>query len=143
MTSTVPMNRVAQETVTLTDGTVIPKGAGLGIPITAMTDEKFHKDPLTFDGHRFYNLRQQPGNETKYQFVTTSNEHISFGHGKHACPGRFFASNEIKIALVQMLTTYDFRFPPGKSRPVALENGASMAPDPTGQIQYRCRQDMQ
>ncbi|KAK5225266.1 hypothetical protein LTR47_009519 [Exophiala xenobiotica] len=132
-----PMNRVAHENVTLSDGTVIPKGAGLGIPITAMTDEKYHKDPLTFDGHRFYNLRQQPGNETKYQFVTTSNDHIAFGHGKHACPGRFFASNEIKIALVQMLTTYDFRFPPGKGRPISLENGASMVPDPNGQIQYR------
>lgn len=136
------MNRIAHERVTLTDGTVIPKGAGLGIPITAMTDEKFYKDPFKFDGHRFYDLRNQPGNEAKYQFVTTSNEHISFGHGKHACPGRFFASNEIKIALVQMLTTFDFRFPPGKNRPVPLENGVSMVPDPRGQIQYRRRRDI-
>lgn len=134
------MNRVAQVEVTLTDGTVIPKGAGLGIPITAMTDEKFHKDPLTFDGHRFHNLRQLAGNETKYQFVTTSNEHISFGHGKHACPGRFFASNEIKIALVQVLTTYDLKFPDGKGKPRTLPNGVSVVPDPRGQIQYRRRQ---
>lgn len=135
------MNRVAHHDVQLSDGTVIPKGAGLGIPVTALTDEKYIKDPLNFDGHRFFNLRQQPGHETKYQFVTTSNEFISFGHGKHACPGRFFASNEIKIALVQMLTTYDFRFPPGKGKPKCLENGTSMVPDPRGQIQYRRRQD--
>jgi len=131
------MNRVAQESVTFADGTVIPKGANLGIPITAMTDEEFYEDPLKFDGHRFFNLRQLPGHETKHQFVTTSNEHISFGHGKHACPGRFFASNEIKIALVQMLSTYDFRFPPGKGRPSPLHNGVSVGPDPRGQIQYR------
>lgn len=136
-----PMNRIAHQNVTLSDGTVIPKGAGLGIPITAMTDENFHKDPLTFDGHRFYNLRQEPGNETKYQFVTTSNEHIAFGHGKHACPGRFFASNEIKIALVQMLTTYDFRFPPGQGLPVPVNNGASVIPNPKAQIQYRRKQE--
>jgi cytochrome P450 len=136
------MNRVAHQPVQLSDGTLIPKGASLGIPVTALTDEKYHQDPLKFDGHRFYNLRQQPGNETKYQFVTTSNEHISFGHGKHACPGRFFASNEIKIALVQMLLTYDFRFPPSKGKPKCLENGTSMVPDPRGQIQYRRKQEL-
>lgn len=134
------MNRVAQEDVRLSDGTLIPKGASLGIPVTALTDEQYHQDPLKFDGHRFYNLRMQPGNETKYQFVTTSNDHISFGHGKHACPGRFFASNEIKIALVQILTTFDLRFPPGMGRPKPLENGASVSPDPRGLIEYRRRQ---
>lgn len=30
-------------------------------------------------------------------FPTTSTEFLAFGHGKHACPGRFFATNEIKL----------------------------------------------
>ncbi|KAI9735351.1 MAG: hypothetical protein M1818_006546 [Claussenomyces sp. TS43310] len=136
----IPINRIAHEDVTLSDGTKIPKGAILGVPITAMTDGKYQEDPLTFNGHRFYDKRQQDGNESKFQFVTTSNDFIAFGHGKHACPGRFFASNEIKIALVHMLTKYDMRFPPGKGRPESIPIGVSMAPNPKGEMQYRKRQ---
>lgn len=104
-----------------------------------MTDENIFPNALEFDGHRFYNLRMQPGNESKYQFVTTSNDHISFGHGKHACPGRFFASNEIKILLVHLLTKYDFKFPESQGKPKALEIGVSMAPNPKSEIMYKRR----
>lgn len=134
-----PINRVADEAVTLKDGTKIPKNACLGIPVTAMTDEKFFKNALEFDGHRFYNMRMQPGNESKYQFVTTSDEHISFGHGKHACPGRFFASNEIKILLVHLLSKYDFKFVEGEGKPKPMEVGVSIVPNPKSSIMYRRR----
>lgn len=33
----------------------------------------------------------------------------AFGHGQHACPGRFFAVNEAKIALAHLILKYDFR----------------------------------
>jgi cytochrome P450 len=42
---------------------------------------------------------------------------MGFGHGEHACPGRFFASNEMKIALCVLLLKYDLRFVPGEARP--------------------------
>lgn len=34
---------------------------------------------------------------------------ISPGHGRHACPGRFFASVEIKIILIGLLQNYDIK----------------------------------
>jgi cytochrome P450 len=34
---------------------------------------------------------------------------LPFGLGKHACPGRQFAINEIKIALHYLLLKYDIR----------------------------------
>jgi len=34
---------------------------------------------------------------------------MAFGYGEHACPGRFFASNEIKIALIHLLLKYDWK----------------------------------
>jgi cytochrome P450 len=41
-------------------------------------------------------------------FPTTSPEYLIFGHGKYACPGRFFASNEIKMMLAHAVVAYDF-----------------------------------
>jgi len=138
-----PVNRVAEETFSLSDGTVIPKGATLGVPTMRAYDPTVYEDPEKFDGHRFYNLSQQPGGATKYQFVSTSNDHIIFGHGKHACPGRFFASNEIKIILVHLLTKYDLKFPDGKTdRPKAMEMGADLITDPNMKIMIRSRTDI-
>ncbi|OCK79495.1 cytochrome protein [Lepidopterella palustris CBS 459.81] len=137
-----PVNRVAEETVTLSDGTVIPKGATLGVPTLRSVDPSVYQDPLKFDGHRFYNLSQQPGGATKYQFVSTSNDSIIFGHGKHACPGRFFASNEIKIILVHLLTKYELKFPEGTTdRPKPMEMGADLMPNPEMKILIRSRVD--
>jgi cytochrome P450 len=34
---------------------------------------------------------------------------IHFGHGIHACPGRFFASNEIKVVMIELLQKWDIR----------------------------------
>lgn len=42
-------------------------------------------------------MREQAETETEALLVTTSPNHLAFGHGKHACPGRFFAATEIKI----------------------------------------------
>ena len=46
---------------------------------------------------------------------------ISWGYGNHVCPGRFFASNEMKIALCFMLLRYDFEFLPGETRPKDIQ----------------------
>lgn len=51
-----------------------------------------------------------PGKENKNQFVTTAPDSLSFGHGTHAYPGRFFASAEIKLWLIELLRGWDVRF---------------------------------
>lgn len=47
--------------------------------------------------------------------VSTSNQHLAFGHGRHACPGRFFASNEMKLMLSFILQNYEIE--PLEQRP--------------------------
>ena len=102
-------------------------------------DPTVYEDPGKFDGHRFYNLSRQSGGSTKYQFVSASNDHIGFGHGKHACPGRL-ASNETKIILMYLLTKYDLKFPDGKTdRSKAMEMGADLFPDPNMKTLIRSR----
>lgn len=110
----ITMARVATTDIVLDEGkTFIPKGTKLGVSSHGMWDPSVHADPETWDGYRFLRMREQPGMENKGQLATTSVEHIAFGHGTHACPGRFFAANEIKIALVVLLMRYDWQLKEG------------------------------
>ena len=36
-----------------------------------------------------------------------SDSFLAWGHGRHACPGRFFAAHLMKIMLAHVLVTYD------------------------------------
>ncbi|KFY43370.1 hypothetical protein V494_02019 [Pseudogymnoascus sp. VKM F-4513 (FW-928)] len=102
--------RVVKQDFTFSDGTTVPKGSYVFIPMHAMSlDDEIYPSASKFDPFRFSRLRELPGNENRYQFVTTSPTHINFGHGKDACPGRFFASQEIKLLLAHTLLNYDVR----------------------------------
>lgn len=103
------MQRRADADVYLSDGTVIPKGVNCAVPNTSRLDAGVYENPNEFDGYRFLKMRSDPGKEYSAQFVTTSAESLGFGHGLHACPGRFFAANEIKIALCHLLLKYDWK----------------------------------
>jgi cytochrome P450 len=95
--------------------------------------------PSQFDGLRFYKLRKIPGNENKHQFVTTSPESLNFGHGNHACPGRFFASNEIKVVLIELLRGWEWRFREGEGRPKNLVRAMFCSPDKTAVLEFKRR----
>lgn len=104
-------------------------------------DPQTFSEPEKFDATRFLRLREQPGQENYHQFVTPSPTHMAFGYGQHACPGRFFASNEVKIALCCMLLKYDFRLVPGAPAPKDLEFETATTCDPSLRIQVRRRQE--
>ena len=132
------MNRLALKQIVLSDGTVIPKGANMFVSMKILEDDTIYPNAATFDGYRFYNKRKQPGNEHKHQFVATTSEHFVFGHGVHACPGRFFAASETKILLLHLLLKYDWKLQSG-GRPPNIENGVESITDPRVQILFRSR----
>lgn len=105
-----------------------------------MRDESIYPDAKTYNGYRFYNKRQEAGHENKHQLVMTSKEHIGFGYGVHACPGRFFASNEIKILLVHLLMKYDFKFEEEQTRPKSLELGTEIVCNPSVKVLFKARE---
>ena len=108
------MRRLAVKDTKLQDGTFLKKGTKLMVATHKSWDASIYPNPEKFDGYRFLHIREQ-GQETA-QFVSTGPNALGFGHGKHACPGRFFAANELKIALSHILLKYEFKLVPTCNR---------------------------
>jgi len=127
--------------IDLSDGTHLPAGTKLLAPQAGFSrDERYFSDPETFDALRFYNLRQQSEeNANRWQFTSISDVNLDFGAGKHACPGRFFAGNEVKMALAYFLLNYDVKLKEGQSRPKSMVVVMSKAPDANAEILFRRR----
>ncbi|KAL4922537.1 cytochrome P450 [Aspergillus aurantiobrunneus] len=140
--SLLTFGRVLQCDRTLHDGLVIPSGTIIGVPAHAISqDAAFYPSPSTFEPSRF--VRSVPGAEKKTTagFVTTNaSSSLSWGYGKHACSGRFFAANEIKLIMAYFLLHYEFRFAGGRTeRPANYSFELQNMPDETVEILVRRR----
>lgn len=81
----VSITRMALKDLTLSDGTFIPAGTVLVAPSSAThADSEYYAEPNVFNPWRFSDKREEDGENARHQFVATSTEYISFGHGKHA-----------------------------------------------------------
>ncbi|RHZ63614.1 cytochrome P450 [Aspergillus thermomutatus] len=138
--SLLAFNRIVSEDLTLSDGTLLPKGTHFSMPSAAiLQDPSVEPDANHFDGFRYYKKRLNPEEANKHQFAMTDNNNLHFGHGKFSCPGRFFASNEIKIIMAHLLTDFEFKYPPGASRPRNLTADENLYPDPSARLLMRRR----
>ncbi|KIJ41482.1 hypothetical protein M422DRAFT_780269 [Sphaerobolus stellatus SS14] len=136
------MTRLAMKDFTFHDNTRIPKGAIVSASsITPHYDDKIYPDAQTFDGFRFAKLRQKEGQGTTNQFVATSNDYLPFGHGRHACPGRFFAANEIKAMMAHVILTYDIKLEQEGVKPLNEWRGPACVPNTRGSVLFRRRRD--
>ncbi|KAI4867249.1 cytochrome P450 [Hypoxylon rubiginosum] len=112
--------------VTTPSGVRVPKGVVLCAPsYPVFHDPEKYPGPDEFRPFRFAEKRAAPtagggdgkeGEEpssssyvqrARQAFATTSPEYTAFGHGRHACPGRFFASSELKLMLAYIVMHYD------------------------------------
>ncbi len=134
------MHRVMLEKYQFADGTEIPRNAHVSMAVNAIqNDPEVTPNPEIFDGFRYYNLRQRQGESHLHQFSTTQDRILNFGHGTNSCPGRFFASLEIKIILVRLIMDYEYKFPDGKGRPENLKAHEFIFPNPDGELLLRAR----
>lgn len=133
------MPRVSKQDITLSDNVFIPKDTYMFIGPVPHQDPELYPDPTEFNGYRFYKMREEPGHANKHQFVSTGPEITVFGHGHHSCPGRFFASNEIKLLMVYMIMYYDWKLPEGVTTVEATKNGISRSPNSRQKVLYKSR----
>lgn len=111
------------------------------VPSAAIyTDGAFYPDSDRFDGLRHYKLRRggAAADHARNQFVTTNETNLGFGYGRHACPGRFFAANEIKMILARLILEYDIKMPGDeKERHPQIEIGRQSMPNPMKKIMLK------
>ncbi|KAI0537286.1 cytochrome P450 [Xylaria digitata] len=139
----ITFERIITEDLRLSDGFVIPAHTTIGVPAQAIAmDPKLFPDPNTFNGLRFAKIRQEtddPATKGKAQFVAANTQSMAFGYGRHACPGRFFASDEIKAITVYLLNNYDIKFAEGQTRPKSVQVETQFLPDHAATIQCKKR----
>ncbi|KAI0329481.1 cytochrome P450 [Cubamyces sp. BRFM 1775] len=137
----ISLMRKAQKDIVLSDGTFIPRGT---LMVTAAHplhhDGSVYADADVFDPWRFSRQREREGEAMKHQYVNTSIDYVSFGHGKHACPGRFFAANELKAMLAYLVLNFDMKLEGDAKRPENVYWGPTVVPSPTAHVLFRKRQ---
>ncbi|KPA37971.1 ent-kaurene oxidase [Fusarium langsethiae] len=119
--------RKALADVTLPNGDILKKGDKIIGETTHMWSSENYDNALEFDPYRYLKMRQT-GDDKKAHLVSTSADHLGFGHGLHACPGRFFAANEIKILLCHLLLKYEWKLPEG-TKPKPYHSGFKIMGD--------------
>ena len=148
---------------TFSDGTFIPKGTKVAIPMHAIHhDEEIYPHANVFDPWRWSNMRQDETEATKYQMVSTGPEHVAFGHGRHGwyaslryllpidqsltsyralcSPGRFFVASELKAFLAHLVMNYDIKMEKEGQVPPVRWFGTRLFVSRKAEVMFRERQ---
>ncbi|KAJ7489663.1 cytochrome P450 [Mycena galericulata] len=147
--SPVTMTRkvVSKDGFRFSDGTVLPYGTYLCVAARAVHYNRAnYENPAVFDGFRFareraeHKLDDSSKDIFKRHMVSTGVDHLAFGFGKHACPGRFFAATELKAMLAHLVINYDVKAEVEGVRPPDDNFGTRMSPNANGKVSFRKRQ---
>lgn len=136
-----------------------------------LRDPKIYERPNEFDARRFLRLRDDSNNANQYvstsnEMFAFGEYHFFFffflfwfgrvyqnarvhadergvtkGHGRHACPGRFLASSELKVALAHMLLKYDWELDETDKMPKFFDNETAHMTSPMVKLMIRRRKE--
>ncbi|KAI1758253.1 cytochrome P450 [Xylaria castorea] len=117
----VSFQRLVLSPIPLSNGFTIPAGTHICAASDARSrDPALYDSPLEFRPMRFYSPSNVNAGEASevdaanlFSSVTAGDSW--FGAGRQACPGRWYASAQIKLVLCLLLTEYEFKFPNGQT----------------------------
>ncbi|KAF5848898.1 hypothetical protein GGP41_010013 [Bipolaris sorokiniana] len=132
----VALERVALKDTTLPTGENLPRGSHIMVDCTDLRSPNKYPSPDHFDGYRF--LRKREAGDKFAQFVQSGPDFSVFGGGRHTCPGRYFASNEVKLAMAHILLKYEIRMAKGYQSSM-VQMGVYKMVDPVVQLEVRRR----
>ncbi|KAJ2936146.1 hypothetical protein H1R20_g944, partial [Candolleomyces eurysporus] len=142
--SEIVVARKAVKDFTFSNGLTIPAGYTVAAASSGVhTNPMVYEDPKSFNGFRFFEMRQNGTNEydsLRHQMVSLDSTYLLFGHGRHACPGRFFAVNEVKAMMAHILLNYDVKLPgDSKEIPPGTYFAGARSPAPNAEVMFRKR----
>ncbi|USP75020.1 cytochrome P450 [Curvularia clavata] len=130
------MNRMVLADMNLSDGTLLKKGTLLGVSVDRMWDGSVYENPQKWDGWRFYRKYQQCPEARDVPIVNTEPNYLAWGYGRLACAGRFFVTQEAKVALANLLLKYDWEIVSSPSDTKISEFGLVLASNPKARIRW-------
>ena len=77
--------------------------------------------------------------EKKYQLTSITKTQMQFGIGRHACPGRWYASHQSKLVLAAVIDRYELRLKDGEGRPKGIVFQTNQLPDPKAEIFFKSK----
>lgn len=104
------MNRILTQAYSFkcSSTTLPPDCMTSGASAAIATDPAIFNDPNTFDGARYRRMRtDHKESESSLVMGMSTIDSLGFGLGNQACPGRFFAVNNMKLIMAKMLTQYE------------------------------------
>lgn len=139
--------------VNQSEGWRAPQGSYVAVDMhNPQHDPSIYPDPDTYDAFRFSRPREVEMETMKEgdnkddgaplyntSTLTTGGTFLPFGHGRHACPGRFFIAVEIKLMLAYMATKYEIK--PLEVRPTNRWLGGIRLPPTKATMRVRRRKD--
>ncbi|KAN0100091.1 Cytochrome P450 [Tylopilus felleus] len=136
----VTLSRKALKDFMFSDGTFIPKGTSVAAATLSLHhDKNFYDNPDVFEPFRFADILEEDGKGPKHQFASTSTEYLPFGHGRYACPGRFFATSELKFMLAHVVVTYDVKLEDDATHPTSWYISTFIAANHRAKVVFRNR----
>ncbi|KAI8886594.1 cytochrome P450 [Backusella circina FSU 941] len=104
--SSLSSRKKAGRDYTFHNGYQMPKGGIVQVASRALN--------LGLNVNRFGVDAMDPEMSLNKPITTPARDFVSFGAGKHLCPGRFFATQEIKIMLIELFRNYEIKTASGK-----------------------------
>ncbi|TLD22910.1 hypothetical protein PspLS_07093, partial [Pyricularia sp. CBS 133598] len=135
------MQRLVTEDTVIEGGYVLRKGEIASVDASRVWDPTRFENPREFDPYRFFEARKKPGGENISQLVSATADHLPFGYGKYACPGRFFVAHEVKLAFCYLLLKYDWKISETAKVPFTIDAGLDTLVNPEVKIMYRRRKE--
>ena len=107
------------------DGFHVPKGVRVALPNHFIQrDPDVYHEAERYNAFRYVALGKNNRNGAYLQqkqngLSVPTDSFLAWGHGRHACPGRFFAAHLMKIMLAHVLVTYDVEAKGAKPKGIA------------------------
>lgn len=122
---------------TLPSGGHIPAGNLVAIPQQAvLQNPEYYPNPSHFDPYRYFpNQTRKRHQDVTTRYTDVSHSFPYWGSPRKPCPGRWYVSEMLKLALVHLITEYDFKLE--DSRPRSFNWTTAVVPRMRTQILLR------